>query len=159
MPDLMFKYESDNNMLFEENSMYYLDIPVLLDTEHYLNSNTLFLIDTGAYISVLNRRLSRRYGFDKLPNITDKFLLTGIGGTCKASIKEIPGLVIGGRIIKGVKVAIPHDETKFCILGLNVLEHFKFFMDTEKCKIFFAYNDDYKMPTVLKSAEILNISQ
>jgi len=107
---------------------------------------------------MINNRVSFRLGFDKLPSIVDDFPLTGIGGACKATLKEIPGLIIGDRTLKGVKVAIPHDETKYNILGLNVLDHFKFLIDTDLSKIYFSDNPNYKMPNELKSADILTVS-
>ena len=71
----------------------------------------------------------------------------------------IPGMVIGGKILKGIKVAIPHDDTKYCILGLNVIEYFKYLFDSEDNRIYISDNKNYKMPSELMSASVLNVSK
>jgi len=158
MHRLNYDYNTEDDLDFDESCHYYLDVPVLYDLKNYLNSTVQFLFDTGAYVTVLNNKTSLFFGFDKLPSVVEHFPLTGISGSCDASLKEIPGMVIGGRLLKGVKVAIPHDDTKYCILGLNVLDHFKYLIDSELCKVYFNDNPNYKMPNELKSAAVMNIS-
>jgi len=68
-------------------------------------------------------------------------------------------MVIGGKILKGVKVAIPHDDTKYCILGLNVIEYFKYLFDSEVNSIYLTENTNYKMPNDLMSASVLNVTK
>ena len=159
MHNLTFSYRSEEDLVFGVNYQYYLRVPVLCDLKHYTNRKIRFLVDTGAYITMINSRVSLRLGFDKLPSIVDDFPLTGIGGACKAALKEIPGMIIGDRTLKGVKIAIPHDETKYNILGLNVLEHFKFLIDTNLNKIYFCDNPNYRMPNELKCADVLTVSK
>ena len=159
MHDLIFSYRSVEDLVFGVNYQYYLRVPVLYDIDHYASRKIRFLVDTGVYVTMINNKVSLRLGFDKLPSIVDDFPLTGIGGACKAALKEIPGIIIGDRTLKGVKVAIPHDETKYNILGLNVLEHFKFLIDTNLSKIYFSDNPNYKMPNELKCADVLSISK
>ena len=131
MHKLLFKYRTEERLIFGDDYHYYLEIPVLYDSENHLNEKIHFLIDTGAFITVINKATSGLLTFDKLPSIVEGFSLTGFAGSCSASIKEIPGLVIGGRLIKGVRVAIPNETTKHNILGMNVLEHFVYLLDTE----------------------------
>ena len=154
MPEILYNYRSKEDLLFENNSHYYLEIPVLQNLNDYSNKRILFLLDTGAYITVISGDTASLFGFEKLPSIVDSFSLYGFTGSCLATIKEIPGLVIGNRMLKGVKVAIPHVETKYNILGMNVLEHFKFLVDTESNCIYFSDNPHYKMPLVLRSSEL-----
>ena len=123
MREMKFCYRSEERLIFGKDCHYYIRLPVLRDTESFLNENVRFLVDTGAYITVINMATSSLLGFDDFVPIVDSFPLTGFAGSCNASLKEIPGIVIGGRLLKGVKVAIPHEETKHSILGLNVLEN------------------------------------
>jgi predicted aspartyl protease len=158
MRDLTFRYRAEESLIFDEDCHYYLDIPVLCDLDYYLNRKVLFLLDTGAYITVISKATAMRLEFEKLPFLVESFPLTGIAGSCDASLKEIPGMVVGGRLLKGVKVAIPHEDTKYNILGMNVLDHFSFLVDAENNKIYFNDNSRYKMPDELKSAAVLTIS-
>jgi hypothetical protein len=83
--------------------------------------------------------------------------LSGFAGYCEGDIVEIPGLVIGGRRLENVKVAMPHIHTKDNILGLNVLEHFQLLMDTTESKAYFADNENYKARLELKCSKIHEI--
>ncbi|MCL2172008.1 MAG: hypothetical protein FWB71_07590, partial [Defluviitaleaceae bacterium] len=65
----------------------------------------------------------------------------------------------------GVKVAVPHIDTPANILGLNVIDHFKFLVDTDEDKIYFADNPNPGIPDILRARRIYavddekNISQ
>jgi len=156
MRDLTYKYRSEENLVFLRRSHYHIDIPIIRDFEYRLNRKVMFLFDTGAYVTVINKETSLLLGFDKIPALIEDFPLTGISGSIDASLIEIPGMIIGDRTLKGIKVAIPHEDTKYCILGLNVLEHFKYLLDSEHSKIYFNDNPKYKIPNELKSAEVLS---
>ena len=156
MRDLTIKYRSEENLFFLRRSHYHLDVPVIFDLDYRLNRKVRFLLDTGAYVTVINKRTSLRFGFDKFPTVIKDFPLTGLSGSIDASLIEIPGMIIGDRTLKGIKVAIPHEDTKYCILGLNVLEHFNYLLDSEHSKIYFSDNPVYKIPDELKSAEVLS---
>jgi len=158
MHKLSYLYDAEDDLDFDESCHYYLDIPLLHDTDAFLNEPVQFLFDTGAYITVINKKTAILFGFDKLPSVVEHFPLAGISGFCDASLKEIPGMIIGGKVLKGVKVAIPHDDTKYCILGLNVLDYFKYLIDSEYKKVYFSNNPNYKMPDELKSASIMKVS-
>ena len=156
MHNLVYKYRAEENLFFLRRSHYHIDVPVLYDYNYRLNSKVRFLLDTGAYVTVINKKTSLRFGFDKITALIDDFPLTGISGSMDASLVEIPGMIFGDRTLKGVKVAIPHEDTKYCILGLNVLEHFKYLLDSEQNKIYFNDNPNYKIPDELKCAEVIN---
>ena len=49
-------------------------------------------------------------------------------------------MVIGVRRLEGVKVAVPKEIIGASILGLNVIELFKYYVDTENDLIYFADN-------------------
>jgi len=160
MLELIYKYLAEDTLVFDtESCHYYLDIPVFYNLDTYVNKPIRFLFDTGAYVTVINKSTSLLFGFDKLMPVIDHFPLTGIAGSCDASLKMIPGMVIGGKILKGVKVAIPHDDTKYCILGLNVIEYFKYLFDSELNSIYLTDNKNYKMPNDLMSASVLNVTK
>jgi hypothetical protein len=74
--------------------------------------------------------------------------------SCLADIKEIPGFLIGGKFLEGVKVAVPHEDIDFNILGLNVIEQFKFLYDTDEDKIYFAENLNPDIPDELRCSGI-----
>jgi len=75
------------------------------------------------------------------------------------ALKEIPGFIIGGKKLTGVKVAVPHEDTEMDILGLNVLEYFKYFIDTEKDEIYFSENPTPEISEYLKAKKILALSK
>ena len=99
----------------------------------------------------------------KLKPINPDITLSGYSGQCDAALFEVPGLVIGGKILEGVKVAIPKKSGKgearnLNILGLNVLEHFKYLLDSTNGKIYFAQNKNYKAYEILKCTNVRTIS-
>jgi hypothetical protein len=73
-------------------------------------------------------------------------------------IKEIPGVIIGGRRLEGVRVAVPHIKTDVNILGLNVIELFKYYVDTEDDMIYFAQNPTPSIPELLQCSKIHLVS-
>ena len=50
-------------------------------------------------------------------------------------------------------------QTDDNILGLNVLEHFKYLLDTATSEIFFADNDNYKGPLKLRCVSVHSVSE
>ena len=158
MHNISYEYRSEDQLHFLRRSHYHLDVPVIYDLDSRLNIKIRFLLDTGAYVTVINKRTSLRLGFDKLTPEVKDFPLTGLTGSIDASLIEVPGMIIGDRTLKGIKVAAPHEDTKYCILGLNVLEHFNYLVYSEHSKIYFNDNPNYKIPDVLKSAEVLKFS-
>jgi predicted aspartyl protease len=107
----------------------------------------------------LTRNTAERLGFIDLRTIITDVPLNGFMGGCLADIKEIPGLLIGGKLLDGVKAAVPHMITDTNILGLNVIEYFKYFIDTENDKIYFSMNPRPNIPDPFRCAEIRIISK
>ena len=103
-----------------------------------------FILDTGAYLTVVSRRTAMRCGFDKLPST--EVTINGFGGDGEpADVVRIPGLRILNRLITDVPVLIPHrkDLTQE-VLGLNVLEYFNYYVDTENDRIYMKINPNPK---------------
>jgi len=107
------------------------------------------LIDTGAYITVLNRGTARTCGFDKLPK--KPAYIRGFSGKEPADLVYIQGLRILDKIMTNVSVLIPHamnsidPDTKTKrpfqeVLGLNVLEYFDYFISSSKDKLYMKWN-------------------
>jgi len=142
MLQLDFRYKNDAH--------YYIAVPSFCSTTHYSNDKIDFVFDTGAYLTVITKVTALVFGYNRITPIQKNIPLNGFAGSATGDLKEIPGLVIGGRLLKGVKVAIPHIDTKDNILGLNVIEHFNYLIDSSKGKIYFAENLDYKIPQELK---------
>ena len=68
-------------------------------------------------------------------------------------------MMLGGKMLEDVKVAIPYIDTEDDILGLNVLEHFNYLIDSKNDKIHFSDNPDYKPPMELKSGKVYSVSK
>jgi len=64
MYDLAYKYRSEENLVFLRRSHYHIELPVLLDFEYRLNRQVMFLFDTGAYVTVINKETSLLLGFN-----------------------------------------------------------------------------------------------
>ena len=157
MDEFLFVYRYRHNLVYGEDGHYYIDLPVIYDAGLNLNERIRFMVDTGAYLTVINISTAIELGHEAWRTLNASIPLTGFTGSTTASLKELPKLVIGDRSGLGVKVAIPHELTKHNILGMNVLEHFKFFVDTENMYMYFADNPVYKLPEDLKCTEILDI--
>jgi predicted aspartyl protease len=133
-------------------------IPTFYEFGNYNNDRVDFIFDTGAFISVISRKEALIRGFDNSFATHTNVRLAGFSGSCHADILEIPGFVIGGRRLEGVKVAIPYADTDVNILGLNVIELFKYYIDTEKDEIYFAQNPTPSIPKQLYCNKIHLIS-
>ena len=83
--------------------------------------------------------------------------MSGFIGGCLVDIMNIPGMIIGGRRLEGVKVAVPQVDTDTNILGLNVLENFKYLIESENDLIYFAQNPTPNIPEPLRCGKIHNI--
>ena len=155
---VLFQYDSCEDLRYKKSAaQYYLSVPAFFSEENHANDEIDFLLDTGAYLSVLSRHTAINFGFDKFTPIRTDIDLNGFSGKCKGDLIELPGLVIGGKMLKGAKVAIPQAIEGINILGLNVLEYFKYLVDSMDCKIYFSRNYDYKMPEKLSCTSIHSI--
>ena len=152
------KYDSIENLTYETDGHYHLYVPVLYNFDTYANRKVDFVFDTGAFLTVISRETAAEFNFIDRFTIQKNISLAGFSGECLADLKEIPGIIIGGRKLMGVKVAVPHIVTDMDILGLNVIEHFKYFIDTENDKIYFSDNAIYKAPKELGCGRISAIS-
>ena len=113
-----------------------------------------YIFDTGAFITVLTRDEAELLGFIDKYTIQANVVLEGFSGSCLVDIKDIPGLIIGGRRLEGVKVAVPQSETDKNILGLNVIELFKYYIDTENDMIYFADNPNPSIDKHLRCGKV-----
>jgi predicted aspartyl protease len=148
---IQFRYDAIEDIAYEESEgHYYLHIPAFFTLNSYANRRINFILDTGAYLTVISRHTAIRFGFDKLSPIHSDINLSGFAGTCKGDLIETPGLIIGGKILEGVRVAIPKATEGMNILGLNVLEYFNYLIDSTNSKIYFARNENYKIPKELE---------
>lgn len=157
MSDLVLSYDSAHTLEYDKGH-YFLDIPAFYNYKDYSNKVISFVFDTGAYITVLSRRTVALMGFEGKFTVEENVPLSGFAGKTLADIKEIPGFVIGGRRLEGVKVAVPHIHTDENILGLNVLEYFKYLIDTESDKIYFAQNLKPEISKPLQARSIYKLS-
>ncbi|MCL2198271.1 MAG: retroviral-like aspartic protease family protein [Defluviitaleaceae bacterium] len=152
------KYDAVESLTLEADGHYHLNVPTFYNFDNYANTPVDFVFDTGAFLTVITRDAAARLGFHNRFTVQENITLSGFSGECLADLKEIPGFTIGGRKLTGVKVAVPHIETNTSILGLNVIEYFKYFIDTEHDKIYFAENPMPEIPAQLQSSSILYLS-
>jgi len=115
-----------NNRMFvkyeRQKGHVYIDIPIIFEgstKEDIIN----FVYDTGAYITVINRERYLKYSLDKLPRYETN--IGGYSGLTPGYIFQIPGLIIGQRLLKGVWAFSPKGEDEQQnLLGDNVIEYF-----------------------------------
>jgi clan AA aspartic protease (TIGR02281 family) len=161
---IQFNYDSCEDIEYEENKgHYYLHVPAFYTKGSNSNRLVDFMLDTGAFLTVITLQTARLLGYDQLTPVSSNIILSGYAGEIKADLLEIPGLVIGGRILEGTKVAVPkeserHEIKGMNILGLNVLEYFNYLVDSTNCKIYFAKNEKYKIPKEFECVNIRSVS-
>jgi hypothetical protein len=116
----------------------YLPIPIVC--EGSTDSDEIyFMYDTGAYITVVNRERYEWFGLDKLPR--KEATMSGYVGSTPGYVFQIPGLVIGKRLLSGVWAFSPKNmDVKQNLLGDNVIEYFKPWQDNENDCFFFLDN-------------------
>jgi predicted aspartyl protease len=154
-----FSYNAVIDLKYDADGHRHLELPLFFGKGSYSNERVDFIFDTGAYLTVLTQKTARLFGFDKITPIRPNIPLTGFAGShCTGDLVAIPGILIGGRILEDVKVAIPHVDTEDDILGLNVLEHFNYLIDTANDKIYFSDNVEYKAFVNLKCGRITAVS-
>ena len=144
-------YFGDDNFyeLERKNGLYYLMLHILYEGGPVDGEEVKFILDTGACLSVISRSTAVLYGLDKLPKKTTS--LFGFGGGVIADFVLIPGMKILEKTRTDVPVLIPHDmyrihpvtgEKKLMpeVLGLNVLEYYNYYIDTENDKLYLNEN-------------------
>ena len=155
---ITFEYDSVENLTYEEDGNYHIRIPTFYEYGSYSNDKVDFVFDTGAFITVISRREAYLRGFSDEYTIQANVPLAGFAGGCLTDIKSIPGIIIGNRRLEGVKVAVPHLDTDVNILGLNVIELFKFIIDTENDEVYFAQNPSPDIPESLRCGKVHIVS-
>ena len=131
------------------NGLYFISLRILYKGSSVDGARVKFILDTGAYLSVISRSTAIRCGLDKLPKKTT--ILFGFGGGIRADYVLIPGFKILEKTRTDVPVLIPHEmyrihpetgEKKLLpdVLGLNLLEYYNYYIDTENDKLYLNEN-------------------
>jgi predicted aspartyl protease len=105
---MSFEYETVEDLTYEGDGHYHLQVPAFYERGSYANCSIDFVFDTGAFITVVSRETAKRLKFLDTHTIMKDIQLDGFTGGCLADIKETPGFLIGGKFIDGAKVAVPH---------------------------------------------------
>ncbi|MDR2599819.1 MAG: retroviral-like aspartic protease family protein [Oscillospiraceae bacterium] len=156
-PNLQYNTVSD--LTYETDGHRYISLPLFYDKSSYSNTQAEFIFDTGAYLTVLSQETAVTLGYDKITPIAKNIPLTGFADSkCEGDLIEIPAMLIGGRKLEDVKVAVPYVDIEDDILGLNVLECFNYLIDSTNDKIYFSDNPIYKAQAELKHSRISIVS-
>jgi len=144
-------YFGDDNYYDLEriSGLFYITLHILYEGSPVDGDELKFILDTGAYLSVISRSTAIRCGLDKLPKKTTN--LFGFGGGINADFVRIPGIRILGKTRTDVPVLIPHDIFRVHpitkekrripeVLGLNLLEYFNYYIDTENDRLYLKDN-------------------
>jgi hypothetical protein len=145
MSQATYSYNLWNKAKFDrENGHIFIWASVFSSSDKF--SRIFFLLDTGAYISVLSRDTAERIGLQ----LTGKYTANLIGFNKerefdKAEVVVVPKMEIGKYAIENVQILVPlEDITVPEILGENVLEYFIYTVDHEIDHVFFAKNPNPK---------------
>ncbi|MCL2078383.1 MAG: retroviral-like aspartic protease family protein [Oscillospiraceae bacterium] len=155
---LTFIHTFEDTLPLRDDGHYHLSIPAFFEYDSYANHDIDFVFDTGAFLTVITRKTAAIFGFLDSYTIQHDIPLSGFAGKRLADLKELPGFVIGGRFLTGVKAAVPHDDTDMDILGLNVIDYFKYHIDTESDKIYFASNPQPEVFDYLRCKSVNAVS-
>ena len=114
----------------------FFDVPIVCEGSVPLDK-IKFMYDTGAFITVVNRQWYEFYQLNRLPRF--ETILNGYVGSAPGYIFQIPGLIIGRRLLTGVWAFTPKSmNIEHNLLGDNVIEYFKPFQDNQHdCFYFF----------------------
>jgi len=135
--------------LDRQDGLFYITLQALYHGSPIGGSDIKFILDTGAYLTVISRGTAKRYGFDKLKSKST--VLFGFGGAIPVDFVRLPGLIILGKTRVDIPVLIPHEmyrinqeteETKQMpdVLGLNVLEYYNYYINSEKDRLYLSDN-------------------
>ncbi|MDR2569778.1 MAG: retroviral-like aspartic protease family protein [Oscillospiraceae bacterium] len=153
-----FEYNTVIDYLYDVDGHRHVRVPMFFEKDSYSNDTTDFVFDTGAYLTVLTKNTAERFGFNLLIPVQKNIPLTGFADSkCNGDLIEIPGILLGGKRLEDVRVAIPYIDTEDDILGLNVLEHFNYLIDSKNDKIYFSDNPIYKPPKELGCGKIYKV--
>jgi hypothetical protein len=137
--------------LERQDGLLYVTVNTVYSGSPADGSKLKLVLDTGAYMTVISRGTAIECGFDKLPKKTTT--LSGFGGSIAVDFVRIPGLLLLGKLRMDVPVLIPHDMFRTDpktgrkkqmqeVLGLNVLEYYNYFVDTENDKLYLQENQN-----------------
>lgn len=151
------QYDSTIDLHYRSDGHRHLNIPVFYNTNENNNNSIDFILDTGAYVTVLTKRTAELFGFDRLIPLAKNLPLTGFAGyKVEGDLIEIP-ILLGGKRLEA-KVVVPYVHIENNILGLNVLEHFNYSIDNTNDKIHFSSNANYKANNTLMCSNIWSVS-
>jgi len=155
-----FSYNIAIDYKYEEDGHRHVDVPLFYDKDSYSNEQVDFVFDTGAYLTVLTPLTAELFGFDKITPIQTNIPLAGFADSkCSGDLIEIPGMLLGGKRLVDVRVAIPYLDTEDDILGLNVLEYFNYLIDSTNDRIYFKDNLTYKPPKELACGKVTTVKK
>ena len=121
-----------------EKGHTYLDIVIVCEGSTEKDIIT-FIYDTGAYLTVINKDIYEWFNLNKLPR--KKIMIGGYSGNASGYLFQIPGLMIGNKLLTGVWSFTPESkDIKQNILGDNVIEYFRTFQDNLNDCIYFIEN-------------------
>jgi clan AA aspartic protease (TIGR02281 family) len=138
---------------------YYVTLRAIYNTSDKAYAEKIdFILDTGAFITVISRDIAELFGYDKLPKIPSK--IKGYTGEAPADFVRIPGLKILNTELYDVPVLIPHNkELKQNILGLNILEYFEYLIETNNDKIHIRLNPNPRQyHKILECGQVIVVS-
>ena len=138
----------DGNNFYDlerKNGLLYLTVQAIHEGSASEGTDIKFILDTGAYMTVISRGTAMQCGFDKLPKT--EVTLYGFGGGVAADAVRIPGLKIMGKVYTDVPVMIPHDlyrvdprtgeERQMAeVLGLNILGYYDYYVDSTESRLY-----------------------
>ena len=118
-----------------EKGHVYIELPIICEGSTEEDAIT-FVYDTGAYLTVINKERYEWFGLDKLPRWDAK--LGSYSGSSEGYMFQIPGLMVGQKLLTGVWAFSPkNDNSKQNLLGDNVIEYFNPYQDnTNDCFYF-----------------------
>jgi hypothetical protein len=156
--------DSNFYTLERQGGLLYVTIQAVYEGSIDTGTDIKFILDTGAFMTVISRGTAIRRGFDKLPK--RKTTLFGFGGGIDVDFVRIPGLLLLGKLRTDVPVLIPHDiyrihpktgEKKQLpdVLGLNILEYYNYYIDTENDRLYLKDNPNQRFyRDELKSGQV-----
>ncbi|QGP78186.1 retropepsin-like aspartic protease family protein [Sphingobium sp. CAP-1] len=86
------------------------------------SAHVRFIVDTGASVTVLTARDATAFGSRLVPTNSDSNLMT-VGGSRRVKEARLDGLVVAGRHLPPLRVAIMDSEMDVSLLGQNALSH------------------------------------
>jgi len=116
---LTIEYNSVMDLHYsKEDGHRHLKVPVFYDSKDNSNDTVNFIVDTGAFMTVLTRKTWEQFGFDKKVALAMNVPLTGFTGhIIEGFLLEIPMLLGGKRLDAKVVVPNMHIPNSKNILG------------------------------------------